>query len=114
MAEHFVRIINKRCTPYVVPPSIIVKPGDIVKFRSYDYPDIKLLFPRTEIFEDKTSFMIPLHDFAEAEVQIRDTAVSGVYSYAVYCEGRYNTRPEFYSGDDFAEGNTPPRMIVER
>jgi hypothetical protein len=102
---HYVRIVRKQRKCFVIPGTVIVSPGDKVVFKSINEGEINIFFPRGDYFnpEKRVVDLTEENDFNEV-ISIPENASSGVYSYSIFCE----------KSDDFAEGNTPPTMIVEQ
>jgi hypothetical protein len=101
---HRVRIVRKQCKSYVIPGTIIVSPGDKVELKSVNEGRVNVFFPRGEQFtpENRVVDLTEENKFYKV-INISENARPGVYFYSVFSE----------RSDDFAEGNTPPTMIVE-
>ncbi len=134
MAE--VRIISYRGRNVVWPPYVIVKLGETIVFKAVN-TEATVFLPKPELFEfendtgqkgekgaparkgvvkvkDKpvsvkvrrkpqSRKLAEGHDQATPVEKSYEPSVPGIYPYAVYCK----------TGNDFAEGNTSPIMIIE-
>jgi hypothetical protein len=102
---HHVRIVRKHCRCFVIPGTLFVSPGDEVEFISINEGEVNIFFPRGNYF-DPEKRVVDLNGKNEFRdiVKVPEEASSGVYFYSVFCE----------KSEDFAEGNTPPTMIVEK
>ena len=100
---HKVRVISRSCRNIVVPGHLILNRGDSVEFKTVNNKDATILIPHGNLFgEDNRVF-----DLDEKNQWTQTLTVSnieaGVYPYAVYCK----------ESNDFAEGNSPPTMIID-
>ncbi len=95
-----IRIIkrgNIKCT--VVPAHVFLNPLDRVVFHAMG-ADMVVLIPDDIFTETEHRFEV-LDGQTSSEKEIK-TGAQGVHPYAVYCADH----------QDFAEGNSPPTMIV--
>lgn len=104
MATTFkVRIVkrgNVKCT--VVPAHCPLVPLDKIVFKAPEVADVVVFIP-DDIFTVSNRVIDVPKGTTSSENQIKGGTPKGVYPYAVYCTDH----------EDFAEGNSPPTMIVE-
>lgn len=102
---HKVRIICNPSKNVVVPGYLIVNRTDSVEFKTVNNKDATIFIPtKKQLFEENKRVLDldEAHKYT-ATLTVQQNAPAGVYTYAVYCK----------ESDDFAEGNSPPRMIIE-
>ena len=98
--NHQVVIYKEGCSDRVEPGRLVVHPGAMVNFISLLGPEdsVDLWFPRgmkpTE----------PIHLSGQQSALVEVSSEYGVFAYAVHVPGA--------DGGGFAEGGSPPRMIV--
>ena len=98
-----VRIVkrgNVKCT--VVPPHCPLEPLDKIVFKAPEVADVVVLIPDDIFTVSNRVIDVPKGTTSSAN-EIKAGTAKGVYVYTVYCSKH----------EDFAEGNSPPTMIVE-
>jgi len=103
MPTFTVRIVargNVECT--VVPAHVFLQENDMVEFRAPHNTAVVVLIP-DDIFTVSNRVIDVPKGTTSSENTIKAGTPKGVYPYAVYCAEHM----------DFAEGNSPPAMIVE-
>ena len=105
-----VTIFNYRGKNVVWPPYVVVTPKEEVVFKVVNTA-ATVFFPNRRIFEKHEKagaadggmvIRLTLED-PPITLKVKDGARLGAYPFSVYCE----------SGQDFAEGNSSPVMILE-
>jgi len=103
--KHNVEIKCQNGKSLVIPGEIHVKRGDGVRFNAVN-TDISLFMPRKDILESSESHSIRIRSIKSGHsktLKVRLDSHPDTYTYGVYCK----------ENNDFAEGNSSPKMIVE-
>jgi hypothetical protein len=102
---HRVRIIKRQNRYTVHPGNLQVDKGDQVNFRVFQ-SNATVLVPNDLLVDAAGAVVsaIPLTaGVKSADYTVNPRVPDGAYPYAIYCK----------DGNDFAEGNSPPTMIIE-
>lgn len=104
MPTFTVRIVargNVECT--VVPAHVFLEVGDQIEFKAPETSAVVVLIPKNIFGEGSPQVINVAKGQKSSACTIETGTALGVYPYAVYCAEHM----------DFAEGNSPPAMIVE-
>jgi hypothetical protein len=102
---HRVRIIKRQNRYTVHPANLQVQKGEQVNFRVFQ-SNATVLVPNDLLVDAAGAVVsaIPLTaGVKSADYTVNSRVPDGAYPYAIYCK----------DSNDFAEGNSPPTMIIE-
>lgn len=97
-----VRIIVSPTKAIVTPANLLVNSGDIVEFKLVNSTTATLMFPEENLF-NKSEQIVVLSSNSPEPLEVNPDIPPGDYPYSVFCDEINN----------FAKGNSAPRMIVD-